>query len=65
MFPLVYIFTPFTALIQDPIARYTVFLFIMLTKGIVVIIAFPVSVPPSAAPFSPISGFRGELRQEQ
>ncbi|KAK0632997.1 major facilitator superfamily domain-containing protein [Immersiella caudata] len=41
VFPLVYLLTPYTALIQDTTMRYTAFLTIMLLKGIVVIVAFP------------------------
>ena len=41
VFPLIYLVTPFTALIQDTTTRYTVFLAVMLLKGIVVIIGFP------------------------
>ncbi len=41
IFPLIYLVTPFTALIQDTTTRYAVFLAVMLLKGIVVIIGFP------------------------
>ncbi len=41
VFPIVYLVTPFTALIQDTTTRFAVFLFIMLIKGFVVIIGFP------------------------
>jgi len=41
VFPIVYVVTPYTALIQSPPARYAVFLAILLVKGFVVIIGFP------------------------
>ncbi|KAK3694783.1 major facilitator superfamily domain-containing protein, partial [Podospora appendiculata] len=41
VYPLVYIFTPYTTLIQDDTLRYAALLIIMLVKGLVVIIAFP------------------------
>ncbi|KAL2143519.1 hypothetical protein VTI28DRAFT_10375 [Corynascus sepedonium] len=41
IFPLVYLLTPYTALIQDTTTRYAVFLTMMLVKGFVVIIGFP------------------------
>lgn len=41
VFPIVYLLTPYTALIQDPLHRYTVFLLLMFVKGVVVIVAFP------------------------
>ncbi|KAK4250769.1 major facilitator superfamily domain-containing protein [Corynascus novoguineensis] len=41
IFPLIYLLTPYTALIQDTTARYAVFLTMMLVKGFVVIIGFP------------------------
>ncbi|KAK4231731.1 hypothetical protein QBC38DRAFT_465418 [Podospora fimiseda] len=41
VFPVLYFILPYTALIQDTTLRYTVFLFIMLCKGFVVIVAFP------------------------
>lgn len=41
VFPVVYLLTPFTALIQNPLHRYMVFLSLMFIKGIVVIVAFP------------------------
>jgi hypothetical protein len=40
-FPVVYLVTPYTTLIQDDTLRYAVFLLIMLVKGFVVIIGFP------------------------
>lgn len=40
-FPLVYLFTPYTALIQDDTLRYVLFMVIMLVKGFVVIVGFP------------------------
>ncbi|RKU44554.1 hypothetical protein DL546_001802 [Coniochaeta pulveracea] len=40
-FPVVYLVTPYTALIQDDTLRYTIFLSIMLVKGFAVIIGFP------------------------
>lgn len=42
-FPLVYIVTPFTALIQDPIQQQVVMFVIMLFKCVAVIFAFPCS----------------------
>lgn len=41
IFPLIYLLTPYTALIQDTTLRYALFLTIMLAKGFVVIIGFP------------------------
>ncbi|KAK5658737.1 hypothetical protein OQA88_1546 [Cercophora sp. LCS_1] len=41
VFPLVYLLTPFTALIQTPLHRYAAFLTLMFIKGVVVIVAFP------------------------
>jgi len=41
IFPVVYLLTPFTALIQNPLHRYMVFLTLMFIKGIAVIVAFP------------------------
>ncbi|KAL2182462.1 MFS general substrate transporter [Thermothelomyces heterothallicus CBS 203.75] len=41
IFPLIYLLTPYTALIQDTTIRYIVFLTIMLVKGFVVIVGFP------------------------
>jgi len=40
-FPLVYLITPYTALIQDDKLRYALFMVVMLVKGFVVIIGFP------------------------
>ncbi|KAH8905880.1 MFS general substrate transporter [Coniochaeta sp. PMI_546] len=40
-FPLVYLITPYTALIQDDKLRYALFMVIMLVKGFVVIVGFP------------------------
>ncbi|KAK0656558.1 major facilitator superfamily domain-containing protein [Cercophora newfieldiana] len=41
VFPIVYLLTPYTALVQTPFLKYAFFLTIMLLKGIVVIVAFP------------------------
>lgn len=41
IFPLVYLITPYSVLIQNTHLRYAFFLFTMLVKGLVVIIAFP------------------------
>ncbi|KAK3397815.1 major facilitator superfamily domain-containing protein [Sordaria brevicollis] len=41
LFPLVYLLTPYTALIQDTHTRYAVFLTLILIKGVAVIIGFP------------------------
>jgi hypothetical protein len=41
VFPIIYFITPYTALIQDPTARYAIFLSVLLIKGFVVIIGFP------------------------
>jgi hypothetical protein len=40
-FPLVYLVTPYTALIQDDKLRYALFMAVMLVKGVVVIFGFP------------------------
>lgn len=40
-FPLVYLATPYTALIQDDKLRYALFMLVMLVKGLVVIVGFP------------------------
>lgn len=42
--PIIYLVTPFTALIQDTTARYAVFLSIMLVKGFVAIVGFPCTI---------------------
>ncbi|KAH6619767.1 major facilitator superfamily domain-containing protein [Chaetomium sp. MPI-SDFR-AT-0129] len=41
VFPIIYILTPYTALIQSDTLRYTIFLTLLLIKGFVVIIGFP------------------------
>ncbi|KAK4044483.1 major facilitator superfamily domain-containing protein [Parachaetomium inaequale] len=41
VFPVIYLLTPYTALIQDTTTRYAVFLILMFVKGFVVIIGFP------------------------
>lgn len=41
LFPLVYLLTPYTALIEDTHTRYAVFLMLILIKGVAVIIGFP------------------------
>ncbi|KAL2158467.1 hypothetical protein VTH06DRAFT_4233 [Thermothelomyces fergusii] len=41
IFPLVYLLTPYTALIEDTTARYAAFLALMLIKGFIVIVGFP------------------------
>ncbi|KAK3354838.1 major facilitator superfamily domain-containing protein [Neurospora tetraspora] len=41
LFPLVYLLTPYTALIEDTHTRYAVFLTLILIKGVAVIIGFP------------------------
>ena len=41
VFPLTYLATPYTALLQDDRLRYAVFLAVLLVKGFVVIIGFP------------------------
>ncbi|KAK3383672.1 major facilitator superfamily domain-containing protein [Lasiosphaeria ovina] len=41
VFPIIYILTPYTALVQDDTARYVCLITLMLVKGFVVIIGFP------------------------
>jgi len=41
IFPVVYLLTPYTSLVQDPVVRYGCFLSVMLLKGLAVIVAFP------------------------
>ncbi|KAK3362690.1 major facilitator superfamily domain-containing protein [Lasiosphaeria hispida] len=41
VFPLVYLLTPYTALIQDDVLRFAALLVLMFVKGIVVIVGFP------------------------
>ncbi|KAK3496718.1 major facilitator superfamily domain-containing protein [Neurospora hispaniola] len=41
LFPIVYLLTPYTALIEDTHTRYAVFLTLILIKGVAVIIGFP------------------------